>query len=355
MRVLHLPLNIASQMSTLVCGLRELGVDARGIAHGPSVLNDSAGIDVHDPSTASTPVGRRAAQLNFQRAVLQGIAWADVVHWHGHSPAVPFALDLRLAARLRKPRVVQFHGTDIRIPEVARRDNPYIGQLLDQGAAAYPITREGSRRTQRTFARHGFACLLAGPELALYREPDIFDRHFSTEVAVDASRYRPVYPDAGDAVPKVVHLPSHTGIKGTEYVLKAIADVRAQRRVDFRLIQGMPHARAMELVRGADIVLDQFCVGIFGVAAVEGMAFGKPTLSYLPPTVAERLGPDSPLLNASPRDLSSLLIALLDDGERRRDLGIRGRRYVEQVHDARAVAGRLIRDVYQPLMTSTRR
>lgn len=354
MRVLHLPVNIASQMSVLVSALRDLGIDARGISFESSVLNDQRGIEVIDFSKVPNKFRRKAMQAAAQGAVLRAIAAADVVHWHFHGSTTRFDLDLRLAAALAKARLVQFHGTDIRIPEIASRDNPYLRRLMADQPNSYPISLGQSRATQQKFARHGFACLLTGPELELYRQPDIFASQFKTDVALDTSQYLPSLPDPRTPAPLIVHLPSNSAIKGTSHVLEAIERVKERREIRFQLVRNVEHSEAMRMVRSSDMVLDQFCLGSFGLAAVEGMALGKPTLCYLTPAVAARLAGKSPLLNVSPERLSSTIIELIDDGERRRELGMAGRHYVENVHEAKVVASRLVEDVYEPLLAKAK-
>jgi glycosyltransferase involved in cell wall biosynthesis len=348
-RVLHLPVNIASQMSTLVTALRDLGIDARGIAYGKSPLNDSDGIETFDPAPCSSWAARRAIQLVFKRRVMAGITWADVVHWHFNASAVPFELDLRWAARLRRARIVEFHGTDIRIPEIAGRDNPYIRRLFTGSPSAYGISLESSRETQRRFARYGFIPLLPGPELEMYLQPDIFSRHYSTNVAMGVSNYAPSYPDPGAKKPLIVHLPSNPLIKGTSTVLKAIDEIRDECDFEFRLIENLSHAEAMRIVSRADIVLDQFLLGMYGLSAVEGMAHGKPTVVYLAPKIADLLGPGLPLVNSSPDNLGRTLVELIADGERRRRLGVAGRDYVQRVHDSSVVACGLL-EIYEDML-----
>jgi len=348
-RVLHLPVNIASQMSTLVTALRDLGIDARGISYGRSSLNDSDGIETFDPASCSSWAAGRAMQLAFQQRVMAGIAWADVVHWHFNASAVPFEFDLRWAARLRKARIVEFHGTDIRTPEIAGRDNPYIRRLFTGSPSAYGISLESSRVTQRRFARYGFVPLLPGRELEAYIQPGIFSQHYATNVALRVSNYAPSFPDPGAKKPLIVHLPSNPVIKGTSVVLKAIEEIRDECDFEFRLVEGLPHAEAMGIVSQADIVLDQFLIGMYGLSALEGMAHGKPTVVYLAPRIADLLGPGLPLVNSSPDDLSRTLVELIADGERRHRLGVAGRQYVERVHDSSVVACGLL-EIYEDML-----
>jgi len=336
-------------MTTLVTALRDLGIDARGISSDHSLLNDVEGIETFDFASCSSRAAVRAMQVVFYRRIMAGIAWADVVHWHFNVSAVPFELDLRWAARLGKARIVEFHGSDIRIPEIAGRDNPYIQRLFTGSPHAYGISLQASRETQRRFARHGFVPLLPNRELEMYILPDIFSRHYSTNVALAVSKYAPSYPDPGAKKPLIVHLPSNPVLKGTSAVLAAIEKIRDECDFDFRLIQDLPHAEAMRIVSQADIVLDQFVIGAYGLSALEGMAHGKPTVVYLAPKIAELLDPGVPLVNSSSDDLGRTLIDLISDGQRRHRLGVASRQYVERVHDSSVVACGLL-EIYEEML-----
>ncbi len=132
-RVLHLPTNIASQMSVTVRALRDIHVEARGLVRGNSAICDGAAIENYElVSRRRHPVRGTLQTLSWWQAVVSAIRWADVIHWHFASSALPFDLGMRYAARLRKPRIVEFWGSDIRIPEIASTDNPYIARMYEK-------------------------------------------------------------------------------------------------------------------------------------------------------------------------------------------------------------------------------
>jgi hypothetical protein len=346
MKVLHLPANIASQNSLTVRALRDIGVDARGLVLSATPLVANTGIEVLRQPTTQDPVWpRKKRVLANWWAILRAIAWADVVHWHADQPVLPCDLALRWAAWLRKPRVVEFFGSEIRIPEIATADNPFLARLLADPQGGYHLSRAASRAAQARFARYGFACLVPAPELGDYVQPDLFPTHYNTETRVLLDDFSPAYPDPYARRPVVVHAPSKQAIKGTAYVLQAVEALKARCDFEFRLIHDLPHAEAMSLMRDCDIMLDQFVIGSFGVAALEAMAMGKPVICYLKPSVAAALPSDAPFINANPETLTETLGCLLADGERRAALGQRSRAYVAAHHDAHAVAHQLV-DIY---------
>ena len=122
MKVLHLPRNTASQTSVMVRALRDIGVDARGLVLGRSRYHDARGLELFPsfaPGRAALLRVRRATKWSW--ALGKAISWADVVHWRWGVPSLPFDLDLRYVALLGKARLIDFCGSDVRIPEIARQ------------------------------------------------------------------------------------------------------------------------------------------------------------------------------------------------------------------------------------------
>ena len=69
--------------------------------------------------------------------------------------------------------------------------------------------------------------------------------------------------------------------------------------IEYRQIVGVPHAEMPEFYAGADIVLDQFTLGSYGVAACEAMASGRLVMGHVDEParaeVRDRTGLDLPV------------------------------------------------------------
>jgi len=350
MRVLHLPTNIASQISMMVRAQRVIGLDARGLVINNQIIQTGTGVrNFNTVAPRGHPVCARIRSFQRWAAVASAIAWADVVHWHFDARTLRADLDLKLAATLGKARIVQFWGSDIRIPEIAVRDNPYLARLLTEHPDDYLISYHRSRGVQERFARYGFACVVPGPELRAYVQPDLFPSPYRAEAVLDLAEFTPRYPDPAQRKPVVVHTPSNLSVKGTACVLAAVEQLKAEHNFEFRLIHNVPRAEALALTQDCDIMLDQFVIGSFGTAALEAMALGKPAVCYLTPSVAAALPTDAPYINANQENLAQVLGELLADGERRHEIGRRSRAYVEQHHDATVIARQLLA-IYHELL-----
>lgn len=354
MKVLHLPYNIASQISVTVRALRDIGIDARGLVTNNALIQNARDVEIL-PTIKESRYSIRGIlhRIPVWRSVLSAIKWADVVHWH-FTNALWWSCDLRYAKRLGKARIVEFWGSDIRIPEIASADNPYMARMYDENPRMALGAAERSRCVQARFSRYGFECLNPGFELKSYIQEDIFPSPYRSRARLILSDFQPRYPDPHKRRPLIVHAPSSKVIKGTDAVLRAIEELKSKYEFDFQLIHGFEHCESLEIVQNCDIMLDQFVIGAHGLLSLEAMAFGKPVVCYIKPSLVSKYPDDLPIVNANQENLAGVVKNLLEDGRRRHEIGRRSRAYVEKYHDAHKIARELVA-IYEELLGKVRR
>lgn len=347
MRVLHLPVNIASQASITVRALRDIGLDANGLVLGNSSIQDANSVQVLPVVSRRKPIDWVAAKIRMVKIVLREIYRSDVIHWHFGLPALPGAIDLKWASCLGKPGIVEFWGSDIRIPEIEFADNPYYACAWQAGYEYNSENLLNSRRRQQLFSDRG-SLAIATIGVSQYVQQDIFPSACNIRQRLYLPEYSPSYPGPTIRKPLLVHSPTAPICKGTSAVTAALERLSKTYDFDFKLIRGIPHGSALTLMQTCDIFLDQFVVGSHGVAALEAMAFGKPVVCYIKPSLASEYPPDLPIINSTQETLPDVVANLIEDGHLRYELGKRGRAYVEKYHDAHKIARQLMK-IYQNL------
>src|SRR5690606_35228716 len=75
--------------------------------------------------------------------------------------------------------------------------------------------------------------------------------------------------------PIVAHFPSMGHVKGTHLIEPIVSDMQRRGVIEYRGMTGIKSADMPSHVASVDIVLDQFRIGSYGVAAVEAMAAGR--------------------------------------------------------------------------------
>jgi len=350
-RVIHLPCNIASQISVTVRALRDIGVDARGVASArEGQYQDSREIKVWSRVPREQhPVRWLLESVAMTVDFLRAIRWADVIHWHFAVPGSQWIVPLKFAAFCNKPRVVEVWGDDVRVPELAAVGNPYMARYYSERPGYARRRRREARRAQGRFARYGFQSLIPYAELVPYVDKALFPSPFRTLPRLFLSELHLAYPEPSRNRPMVVHTPTNKGVKGTDAVLRSIEELKSTHDFEFRLIHGVSREQALASVRESDIMLDQFVIGSYGLASLEAMALGKPTVCYITPSVMSELPGECPIVNANQDNLRQVLRGLLEDGQRRHEIGRRSRAYVERYHDAHELAAELV-VIYEELL-----
>lgn len=349
MRVLHCPVNIASIPSHTVRGLREIGINARGLVFGNAPVQSADGLEVIEGASRRKP--HRWVWRQFLRSYyyFKWVAWADVVHWYFGARVLSWGLDLKYFKALGKPGVVEWLGSDIRIPEVEFLDNPYYASAFYNGYEYQQYeSLQKSRQIQKRFAEAGFVTIVPYG-MSQYVQKDICPQVYSVPQRVVLSDFCPAYPDPNSTRPIVVHSPTAPIAKGTPAVLKVMERLKRKYDFEFLLIHGIQRNEALQLMQRADIFLDQFVIGHHGMAALEAMAFGKPVLCYIKPSLIKEYPPDCPIINADQDNLADVLEPLLKDGKLRNEIGQRSRAYVEKYHDATKLAHKLV-EIYRELI-----
>ncbi|MDR6866314.1 hypothetical protein J2Y69_000906 [Microbacterium resistens] len=230
------------------------------------------------------------------------------------------------------------HGTDIRDPEAHARRTPWSPYPEDPRTSSLGEDARVNLRLLTELRRPTFVST-----------PDLIDD-------VPWARWCPVVVDGtpfatddapfSGAVPRVVHVSSSTVQKGSHLIEPAVSALRSRGVIDYRLVTGAASSEMPGVYAAADIVLDQFRLGSYGVAACEAMAAGRVVVGHVLPSVRERVradhGVELPIVEATPDTVQDVLMELSDDRERARGIAAAGPGFVAAVHDGRASASALI-------------
>jgi hypothetical protein len=146
-------------------------------------------------------------------------------------------------------------------------------------------------------------------------------------------------------------------IKSTHIYLPLVEKLR-KAGVPLELIspQNVPNKEVRFLQVQADIFLDMLTFGWFGATAREAMMLAKPVICFLRPEwleSARREIPDYieelPIISATPHSVEEVLCDLIENKEKRLEIGRRGREFAVKWHSAEAGARRFDR-IYRGLL-----
>jgi glycosyltransferase involved in cell wall biosynthesis len=143
-----------------------------------------------------------------------------------------------------------------------------------------------------------------------------------------------------DAPVVVAHSPNHRGCKGTEFIIKAVDQLKEEGfKIELRLLEGIKNDEVRNLLcEHAHILVEQLIFTGHGLSGLEGMASGLPTISnledeeYTLPMRRWSYLDECPLVSATPENIVDVLRKLVTNPQLRDELGKAGRKYVEKYH-----------------------
>ncbi|MDR0627947.1 MAG: hypothetical protein LBG11_11965, partial [Bifidobacteriaceae bacterium] len=179
---------------------------------------------------------------------------------------------------------VLWHGSDIRLPSrhIATHSlSPYALAPLRQRAAELEST---ARRNRRSMLHLDLLQLVSTPDLLSQVPgaewcPVVVAAELLDSGAEERRQSAPALTQTPGKPPRVVHVPSNPLIKGTDLADPVLRRLAERGLIDYVLAEGITAAAVLELYASADVVIDQFRLGIYGVAAAEAMALGRLVVS----------------------------------------------------------------------------
>ncbi|MFH0930368.1 MAG: glycosyltransferase family 4 protein [Candidatus Zixiibacteriota bacterium] len=235
----------------------------------------------------------------FLKAVLK----YDIFHFHSESLFFDYR-DIPLFKKLGKKVIFHFHGSEIR----GKKMHPRI-KLAD-------------------------AHLVSTPDLLEYVPDGIW-----IPQPIDLDYWKPLSIEKKEGAVIIIHAPSHRKKKGTDLIISTIEELKREGYpVELSLIEGKSYESLKSYYQKGGIFMDQIIIGTYGNFAVEGMALKKPVCVYIKEEVSPLYPKELPVMNTSLDNLKQNLIKLIEDENLRKELGEKGRAYVEKYHDVQKVA-----------------
>lgn len=141
---------------------------------------------------------------------------------------------------------------------------------------------------------------------------------------------------------RVLHLSTNRVLKGTGLVERAIAQAKAQVELDEKILVRVPREVAQAALSWADIVIDQLCLGWYGMQALEALSLGKPVLCNINKDDWKKHMPNVSLsetgfVPVTPQNLTETLVRLAEDSDQRAALSAAAPGFVRQSHNALSI------------------
>lgn len=227
------------------------------------------------------------------------------------------------------------HGSDVRRPSLNRARTPLSPYRADD-----PATSRLERlalRNLKVIETLNLPVFVSTPDLLVDVPGAVW-----CPVVIDSRHWdRPRPPWVGRL--RVAHAPSKAHMKGSAQIEPILLRLAEEGVIDYTPVRGVPHGAVPDVFAAADVVVDQFSVGSYGVAACEAMAAGCVVVSHVTQQVRDVVARETarplPIVEAGPATLAAILRRLAASDDERAQLVQAGREFVGEVHDGRRSAG----------------
>nr|WP_245301462.1 glycosyltransferase family 4 protein [Virgibacillus natechei] len=334
LRILHIPEG-GLPMINLCRALRSKGITATACHFYANRYNFESDVCLN---LQETPKHLRDDEI--RKYLNKAIKEYDIFHFHFGGTFFPDKSDLEILKRAGKKMVVHHRGSEARLLSAAKSHNRFVRVKPEW-------TEEKIRKNLSHLSKYIDHAIVLDYEIETYIKEYYEKTHVIPHI-IDISKLQPNYPKE-KTKPLIVHAPTKRNLKGTEFILEAVEQLQNDGVLfDFKLIEGLDHQKTMELLSEADIVIDQLRIGSAGYLSTEAMALGKPVICYIREDLVDKYPAGFPVVNANPDTILTVLEDLINNPNRWKDLGVKGRAYVKQHHNAAKVVNQYI-DVYKNL------
>ncbi len=152
---------------------------------------------------------------------------------------------------------------------------------------------------------------------------------------------------------KIIHSPTSRDLKGSKYILDALANLEKKHsNIEIQIIENIPHEEALKLYQEADLVIDQVLIGWYGGFAVEVMKMGKPVavnireedLKFIPNDMANDL--KESIINITPFNIEETLDRYIQNKKLLYEKSKKVVAYVKKWHNPVYVA-KIVKEIYE--------
>ncbi|WP_051280359.1 glycosyltransferase [Anaerovorax odorimutans] len=331
LRILHGTMDNTEKTIRTVNLLKEKGLDAKALNYIPRQCKYTCDyeMDVNQFENGAVILDRTIDAT----AVL--IPSYDIFHFHNATSLHFNHDDLAILQEFNKKLVVDYWGQSVRTSTKAAQLSPYI-QLSPENDLEILKKLE-------LFSKYASCCIVENHEVYEYAK-DFFENIQIISPFVRPSVIARTYvPYKINSKFTIIHSPENRRIAGTEYLLKAVEELKEQYSFDFQLTENIPIDQAQKIYQSADLIIDELLVGSYSRYAIEAMAMGKPVMGYISDFMRDKYPKELPLILTTPESVKSDLENILQNKDMLIDIGKAGSSFVQQYHNADTQIDKLIK------------
>lgn len=338
-KIIHAPSNIAGSMTDNVDFLKRNNIYARGFEKNIRTLKFKT--DYTLPMEVF--MNEQSEEKVYRKVFEKFLNEYDIFHFYFGRTFLNNHDDLKILCDNKKKVIMSFLGSDCRLPSEVTKYNPYYKNIVKD---LKEVNEDNIKRNLETCSRY-IKFAVAGPSNAYLSVSKYFDNTFINRLGLDLNYYS-VSKKIENKIPIIVHAPTSRLLKGTNYIFKAIDNLKNKYKFNFIAVENMSNEEAKKIYEKADLIIDQLILGEYGRFAIECMSMGKPVICYFNDYFKELSGLEPPVINANPDTIQSVIECCLNNRDMLPEIALKGRKFVETYHDIEKNGKKLI-EIYKCL------
>jgi hypothetical protein len=316
---------------------------SRALEEADPLLN-ACNIEIELPGSFQFPADSKVSisaynrSRNWQRKELEAVQSFTHVLYEAERPLFGSLFQRNVKKEVRALQssdvsvALMCHGTDVRSPKkhVSLTEwSPYVDEV--RLAAQHQKEVDANLKL---IADLQLPTFVSTPDLLL----DLPEAHWCP-VVVDTRVWQPVQEPLLKTRPVVVHIPSMGKIKGTHLIHDTLLGLDSEGLIEYQALSGVPAFEMPKVIAEADIVLDQFRIGSYGVAAVEAMSTGRVVVGHVAQEVRSivmsQTGSKLPVVEATPATLAQVLREICENRTFFQNVALEGHDFVRAIHSGK--------------------
>lgn len=223
------------------------------------------------------------------------------------------------------------HGTDIRLPSRHTKTEPW-SMFHNDNWVAPELVESVVADNLRLIEDLDVPTFVSTAGLLL----DVPRAHY-LGVIIDPEMWATPTPPLMRDRPRVVHAPTNQFVKGTDLIAPIARQMHDEGLIEYVEIEKVPHSKMPGVFADADIVLDQFRIGDYGVGACETMASGRIVLAHVSDQVRAEVerhaGMPLPIPETTIDSAEEVLRDIVARREHYREVAAQGPEFVRRLHN----------------------
>ena len=236
--------------------------------------------------------------------------------------------------------VVMPYGSDVQ--EMSRSKNLYFKHTLNIDYSGHRHHREDIAKRIDYWVKNA-SHIISGCEWVdyMYAWDTLMLAHFS--INTDVSQC-PV-DSTDEKVFKIFHAPNHKAIKGSEHLIKAVADLKNEGfNIELVMLHSVSNQEILQTIQKVDLVADQFVIGWYAMFALEAMNMQKPVLCYVRDDLEKLyieagllLKDELPVIKTDVLSIREKLVWAYSNRDELKEIGKKSKAFVQKYHSLEAV------------------